>query len=162
MFKYASAFNRDIGDWTVDSVPRTTWATCSMADLRRHVLTRTSAFGRLLTSWLSYNMSHMFNNAAPSTRTSAQLGYDPASSMASMFYYAQSLTRTSVVGRFSSVTSRLRCSGISPSFNGDIGAWDTSGVTGHGLAFYDASAFNQDIGDWAVGVTRWIWRRLRL
>ena len=50
----------------------------------------------------------------------------------------------------SSVTNMSHMFYNASAFNQDIGAWDVSSVTDMGDMFYEATSFNQDISSWCV------------
>ena len=72
-------------------------------------------------------------------------------SMGSAFYGASNLTiKATDNPNLSHVTNMSHMFWDAAAFNQDIGDWDVSNVRHMGFMFVDATAFNQDIGDWNV------------
>ena len=67
----------------------------------------------------------------------------------SYLFYGTSFNENIGAWDTSGVTTMYYMFRSASSFNQDIGAWDTSGVTSMNSMFYSASAFDQDL-DWCV------------
>ncbi len=140
MFRSASAFNQDIGNWNTVNVT-------NMSGMFGDA----TSFNQDIGGWNTSNVTNMNNMFAGASAFNQNIGnWDTANvtNMRNMFSYASVFNQDIGGWNTSNVTNMNNMFAGASTFNQDIGSWNTASVTNMRNMFADASTFNQDIGDW--------------
>ncbi len=142
MFRDATSFNQDIGDWNVSNITNI-----------YSMFFGTTSFNQDISSWDVSNVTNMrytFRNATSFNQDIGSWDVSSVTDMYAMFLAATSFNQDIGDWNVSSVTRTRGIFHTATSFNQDISSWDMSSVTDMAFMFYNAGVFNQDIGDWNV------------
>ena len=146
MFRGAASFNQDIGGWNVSNVENMSY-----------MFRSASAFNQDIGGWNVSNvenMNYMFRSARAFNQDIGAWNVSKVTDMSEMFRNASSFNQDIGAWKVDSVTDMSYMFNEATVFNQDIGGWNVSNVENMSYMFRSASVFNQDIGNWNVsGVT---------
>jgi surface protein len=168
MFRNATTFNQDIGDWNVGSVNNMgamfSGATAFNQDIGGWDVSRVIFMNAMFSGATAFNqdiggwdvsrvifMNAMFSGATAFNQDIGGWNVGSVTRMDSMFQDASAFNQDIGGWDVGSVTSMGGMFFNASAFNQDIGGWDVGRVTNMGAMFRNANAFNQDIGGWNVG-----------
>jgi surface protein len=142
MFRDASSFNGNIGNWDTSNVT-------NMGDM----FSGATAFNQNIGAWNTSNLTHMeqmFYGASAFNQDIGSWNVSNVTNMEGMFRDAAAFNQDIGSWIVSGVTNMRYMFSGATAFNQDIGDWIVSSVTDMYYMFDEASAFNQDIGRWNV------------
>jgi surface protein len=140
-FRYAIAFNQNIGNWDVSNVT-------TFNGMFRDALD----FDQDIGSWniqSATNLSSMFYNAISFDRDISAWNVSNVTDMSLLFGYSnfnQDINSWNV----GNVTNMYYMFGANNTFNQSLSLWDVSNVTNMSYLFSGASAYNRSITNWDV------------
>ncbi|KAF3978686.1 MAG: BspA family leucine-rich repeat surface protein, partial [Methylococcales symbiont of Iophon sp. n. MRB-2018] len=144
MFLGASAFNQNIGNWNVASVG-------DMANMFQNAI----LFNQDISGWnvaSVRDMTHMFS-ASAFNQNIGSWNVGSVTGMSNMFRNASAFNQNIGSWNIASVTTMSNMFNGASAFNQDISGWNVAGVTNMFNMFNGADAFNQNLGRWYVDET---------
>ncbi len=143
MFNGAAAFNQNIG----------TWNTAAVTDMNRMFYNATS-FNQNIGTWTTAavtDMSYMFGGATSFNQNIGSWNTAAVTNMTNMFSGATSFNGNIANWNTAAVTNMSVMFSGATSFNQNIATWNTGAVTNMASMFFNATSFNQNIGGWTTG-----------
>ncbi|WP_192938307.1 BspA family leucine-rich repeat surface protein [Flagellimonas hadalis] len=167
MFYNATAFNGDIGDWSVGNVTNMAFMFSGASSFNGNIgawdvnnvvsmelmFYQATAFNQNIGGWGTFSLeyvSYMFAGATAFNQPIGSWDTSSVTSMEGMFAGATSFNQGLNLWETSSVTSMEGMFQNATAFNGNVLGWDTSSVTTMENMFNGATSFNSSLGDFDI------------